>query len=604
MPLPIPNLDTKNFDDFFEEARAALPALAPEWTDYNLSDPGITLLELFSWLNDINMYRLNRIDQKHILIYLKLLDASPLPVHPAKLWVTFQNDATGVISAGTKILSEDKVSNITIPFVTNQEVSLQQTKLSRINLKNERGLFEYKEPFPEFFYPFGQIAKKGHYFELTFDGIFSSDFSLTFIFYEDDLPDVGDHDKEIPVVFPSALLEWEYWNGSDWLDLQIEKDDTNSFSKNGTIFFKDTLNTLKIRCKIEQYHFENAPRIQAVLTNTVEAIQIKKHQELLEKAGTGLPKLSLQLKAFPLLSLEVKISGEIWEETDTLEIFEHDSKVFKVDKNTGIISFGDGIHGEIPPFDATISCRYTTSMGAKGNIPANLVWSGRTAKVENYFPAAGGKDPQTIEEAYVTFKKDFRTPYQAVTGEDFAYLAIHTPGLRVARAKALSYPIDNRVEVIVVPFSFQKLIYPSDGFLKTVCYHLDRHRLITTKVKAIPPRYALISVKTELKILENEREDAVRKRVKEALDLFLDPIRGWKDHQGWPFGHSVYESDIYALIEEVEGVDCVLDVVLGAEGAYERYENGNVILKQDALTSPYRHNISVFRSEEACRSIV
>lgn len=67
MPLPIPDLDTKNFDEYFEEARAALPALAPEWTDYNLSDPGITLLELFSWLNDIDTYRLNRVDRSHTL---------------------------------------------------------------------------------------------------------------------------------------------------------------------------------------------------------------------------------------------------------------------------------------------------------------------------------------------------------------------------------------------------------------------------------------------------------------------------------------------------------------------------------------------------------
>jgi len=168
----------------------------------------------------------------------------------------------------------------------------------------------------------------------------------------------------------------------------------------------------------------------------------------------------------------------------------------------------------------------------------------------------------------------------------------------------LSYPRDNRVEVIVVPFSFQPLIYPSEGFLKTVCYHLDRHRLITTKVKAIPPQYALISVKTELKILENEREDAVKKRVNDALELFLDPIRGWKDHHGWPFGHTVYESDIYALLEEVEGVDCVLDVVLGAKGAYKKYEDGNVILETDALTSPYRHHISVFTSQEVCRSTI
>ena len=615
MPLPIPNLDTKDFDEFFEEARAALPALAPEWTDYNLSDPGITLLELFSWLNDIDTYRLNRIDQKHILKYLKLLDATPEIVKPSKTWITFQSDSPGSISQGTELLAKDTERNTSIPFITQHEVSLQTTKLESIDLKNERGLISYEKPFPKFFYPFGQVTKKGHYFELSFKGTFSSDFSLTFILYEDDLPPIGEHNKEILVVFPSAELLWEYYDGSDWILLEIDVDGTNSFSKSGTIYFKDTKKASGIRCKIDQQHFENAPRIQAVLTNTTEAVQSKEHNEIFEKAGTGLPKQILQLKVFPLVSLKVEIANKAWEETDALEIFGHDSKVFKVDKNSGTIYFGDGIHGEIPPLDdgiheeipppdATINCTYTTSMGAKGNIWANLAWRDTTAKVQNYFPATGGKDPQTIEEAYVAFKKDFRTPYQAVTAGDFEYLTIHTPGLRVARAKALPYKKENRVEVIVVPFSFQKLIYPSEGFLKTVCYHLDMHRLITTKVKAVSPQYALISVKTELKIKENEREDAVKKRVKEALDLFLDPIRGWKDQQGWPFGHTVYESDIYALLEEIEGVDCVLDVRIGAEGAYERYDQGNVILKVNALTSPYRHSISVFTSQEACRSTI
>jgi len=606
MPLPIPDLDTKNFDDFFEEARAALPALAPEWTDYNLSDPGITLLELFSWLSDINTYRLDRIDQKHILKYLKLLDAMPESVKPAKTWITFQSDSLGSISQGTELLAKDIERNVSLPFITQHEVSLQTVKLIKIDLKNERGLISYEKPFPRFFYPFGQVTKKGHYFELSFEGSFSSDFSLTFIFYEDDLPPIGKHDKETPVVFPSAELLWEYWDGSNWMDLKIEEDGTNSFSKSGTIYFKETVNASKIRSKLDNYHFENAPRIQTVLTNTTEVIQIKDkdNEKESEKAGTGLPKQTLQLKAFPLISLDVKIESEGWKEVETLEMFGHDQKVFQVDKTSGILTFGDGVHGKIPPLDVTIFCKYTTSAGAQGNISQNLEWSGSTVNAQNYFPAIGGKDPQTIEDAYIAFKKDFRTPYQAVTAGDFEYLTINTPGLRVARAKALAYKEDNRVEVIVVPFGFQKLIYPSEGFLKTVCYHLDMHRLITTKVKAIPPQYALISVKTELKIKEYEREDAVKKRAKEALDLFLDPIRGWKDHYGWPFGHSVYESDIYTLLEEVEGVDCVLDVVLSAGGAYEKYEDGNVILKTDALTSPYRHSITVFTSQEVCRSTI
>jgi len=49
MPLTLPVLDDRSFDDLVAEARALIPALAPEWTNHNPSDPGITLIELFAW---------------------------------------------------------------------------------------------------------------------------------------------------------------------------------------------------------------------------------------------------------------------------------------------------------------------------------------------------------------------------------------------------------------------------------------------------------------------------------------------------------------------------------------------------------------------------
>jgi len=48
MPLPTPNLDDRRFQDILDEARRLIPRYCPEWTDHNLSDPGITFLELFA----------------------------------------------------------------------------------------------------------------------------------------------------------------------------------------------------------------------------------------------------------------------------------------------------------------------------------------------------------------------------------------------------------------------------------------------------------------------------------------------------------------------------------------------------------------------------
>ena len=73
MSLPIPNLDEINFDDLVKEARSLIPVYAPEWTNHNPSDPGITLVELFAWLCDMIMYRIDQIPEKNYIRFLNLL---------------------------------------------------------------------------------------------------------------------------------------------------------------------------------------------------------------------------------------------------------------------------------------------------------------------------------------------------------------------------------------------------------------------------------------------------------------------------------------------------------------------------------------------------
>ena len=61
MPLQAPNLDDRRFADLVAEAKSRIPRYAPEWTDHNTSDPGITLIQLFAWLGEMIMYRLNKV---------------------------------------------------------------------------------------------------------------------------------------------------------------------------------------------------------------------------------------------------------------------------------------------------------------------------------------------------------------------------------------------------------------------------------------------------------------------------------------------------------------------------------------------------------------
>jgi len=74
MTLPLPELDDRRYDDLVEEMISLIPRYAPTWTDHNPSDPGIMLIELFSWLFEAMMFRQNRVTVESERTFLKLLN--------------------------------------------------------------------------------------------------------------------------------------------------------------------------------------------------------------------------------------------------------------------------------------------------------------------------------------------------------------------------------------------------------------------------------------------------------------------------------------------------------------------------------------------------
>ncbi|NEQ82239.1 MAG: hypothetical protein F6K26_18885, partial [Moorea sp. SIO2I5] len=84
MPLQLPNLDDKTYDDLVAEAISLIPTYAPEWTNHNPSDPGITLIELFAYLTEMLLYRQNRVTEANIIMFLKLLNGENWQHNPKK----------------------------------------------------------------------------------------------------------------------------------------------------------------------------------------------------------------------------------------------------------------------------------------------------------------------------------------------------------------------------------------------------------------------------------------------------------------------------------------------------------------------------------------
>ena len=74
MPLELPNLDDREYEDLVQEALSMIPTYAEKWINHNPSDPGITLIEMFAYLTEMLLYRQNRVTAQNVHSFLKLLN--------------------------------------------------------------------------------------------------------------------------------------------------------------------------------------------------------------------------------------------------------------------------------------------------------------------------------------------------------------------------------------------------------------------------------------------------------------------------------------------------------------------------------------------------
>jgi len=118
MPLTIPTLDTRRYQDLLDEALARIPVHNPEWTNFNRSDPGVTLIEVFAFLTESLLYRANQVPDRNRRKFLSLLGVPLQPASSARGIVTFANERgprqTIVLNEGIEVRAGE------VPFRTER----------------------------------------------------------------------------------------------------------------------------------------------------------------------------------------------------------------------------------------------------------------------------------------------------------------------------------------------------------------------------------------------------------------------------------------------------------------------------------------------------
>src|SRR5256714_14716011 len=190
MSLPQPDLDDKTFAALVAEATKLIPRHAPDWTDHNRHDPGITFVELFSWLAEMQQFYLNRVGDESYNKFLKLLGLRAGAATQATADVTFSGATTdGVVGPrGTRLTTSDAVADAVI-FETEEALRVVVAELKKILSSSKNSLKDNTDANAVTglsFYDFGEGAEVGRRLYLGFERALppKEDVSLTINLFE------------------------------------------------------------------------------------------------------------------------------------------------------------------------------------------------------------------------------------------------------------------------------------------------------------------------------------------------------------------------------------------------------------------------------------
>ncbi|MEA1930203.1 MAG: putative baseplate assembly protein [Euryarchaeota archaeon] len=637
MSIDVPQLDELEYEELVDRGRTLISSSDVAWTDFNPHDPGITILELLAWLTETHSYELDQITDAHREKHLQLLGVRPTPPQPASVVLDLSpaEGGAGRLPANTPLRVDDGSGTLKT-FETTHRTTLTDCSLAAVVADHDQGhepKTDANETDGVHYRAFGDDPAPGSVLALGFAGDpFESaeELSLFVDFHDDDLPDPSAGSPPFstsdPATFePSVELVWEYCRGyrpadreAQWEPLAVGRDTTNSLYETGFVtlerpatweptawgsqecgLFGHQPGLVWLRCRVETGGYEIPPQLDAVELNVVEASHRRHHEATLEPCNEGVAGTAPETYEFdhaPVLSATVSVDGEPWSEVADFDASGPADRHYVLDRQQGILEFGDNRTGRRPPVDATVTASYIAGGGADGNVPETASWwfidgdqqlgDGLLEQVDvsPKGAATGGRGGESIEEAIDRCKRDFDTTYRAVTESEYAELAERTPGLRIART-AVDMPADAASAVsVVVPYAPPDVTRPtpSEGFREAVEKQLDSHRLLTDRVAVVPPTYVGLDISVSVTVTDRYAGGGDRSAIETRLEAYLDPIRGFEG-EGWPFGRSLTTAELREELLELPAVDHVDELSVRTVGDASVTPDGTVRIDDGSL---------------------
>ncbi|MGH9115416.1 MAG: putative baseplate assembly protein [Acidimicrobiales bacterium] len=647
MSLPAPNLDDRRFQGLVDDAKRLVQQRCPEWTDHNVSDPGVTLIEAFAYMTDQLIYRLNRVPDRNYIKFLELIGVRLFPPTAATtdvtFWLSAPQESTITVPRGVEVATlRGDTAGLPVAFTTSDTLAIVPCQRELVASIPAGGTWRNHTDSIKLA-PFSCFSPQPVPEEVLLIGLSAAvPRCAVNVRLDCEIEGVG-VDPEWPP------LAWEAYDGDSWVECEVDRDTTGGLNRAGDVVIhvppshkmalEHQLRAGWIRARVTapeegQPFYSNSPLIKKVeaftVGGTIYAVQAEVVDEEVVGMSEGVAGQRLAVARPPVVPsgepvvLEVSSDDEGWQEWAEVGDFAQSDpgdRHFVLDAVAGEVLLGPVVrnadggltqYGAVPEKGAVLRLRrYRTGGGRQGNVAKGAIKVCRTpipfvTRVENRRPATGGVDGEDIEEAKVRGPIVLRTLGRAVTAEDYEQLAREAaPEAARIRAVPATTPEEaGGIRVLLVPaiaddedgrLSFEQLV-PAPEMLSAVAAALDQRRTIGARVMVEPPAYQGVTVVAMLRARPWADPGRLQATATRALYEYLHPIAGGPDGTGWPFGRPVNVGEVYAVLQALPGTELVEDARLFAANPIsgERGQAAQrVEVASNALVFSYEHQVRV-----------
>ncbi len=645
MTLPVPNLDDRTFQDLVDEAKRLIPTKCPEWTNHNLTDPGVALIELFAWMTEQTLYRLNQVPDVFYTHMLNMMGFEPFPATAARtdltFWLVDVVDEPVLVPAGTQVATSGDVGSTRV-FTTLSDLLITQPQL----------MGALVSPGPDSYVDVWDALRLPNQAVVCFPRTPTTPGDRFYLGFEASLAgnairmDIAANIEGIGVIPTKPPLRWEVWQGAGWIPATVYRDTTGGLNRNGmiTLLVPPVHEPLTLggqraywmRARVlepepGQPTYRASPQIRQIRVDSIGGSVLAEHSDNAprEILGTSTGKAdqrfnTRQAPVLPRSGTEVVqiIDGDTtttWEEVPNFVESGPDDHHVVLNSTTGELRFGpliryaDGTmrrHGGTPPEGSVVVLSgYRYGGGAAGNVGPGTLVDMRTSlpyvdRVENIFAARGGVDAEPVDNAKRRGPHSLRAGGRAVTSDDFERLAAEADPA-IARVRCLPPTETGKpIRLLIVPnVERPGEVLELDDFALTadmvqrVSAHLDERRILGTAIEIGTPYYQGVTIAALLAARPGRPVTLVRERALATLYRYLNPLTGGPHGTGWPFDADLNSANVFQLLEAVEGVERVEDVLFFEHDLrnHERVGFGKDLVKlsRDSLFLAANHQVVV-----------